>query len=45
MTGLTDTEIKRAKAAENAYCVGDGGRTLPLGQADRRKALALVLSF
>jgi hypothetical protein len=25
MTGLTDTEIKRAKAAEKAYSMGDGG--------------------
>jgi hypothetical protein len=42
MTGLTDTEIKRAKAAEKAYSMGDWWRTLPLGQADRREALALV---
>jgi len=25
MAGLTDTEIKRAKAAEKAYSMGDGG--------------------
>jgi hypothetical protein len=25
MVGLTDTEIKRAKAAEKAYSMGDGG--------------------
>jgi hypothetical protein len=30
MTGLTDTEIKRAKAAEKAYSMGDGGGFSPL---------------
>ena len=25
MSGLTDTEIKRAKATEKAYSMGDGG--------------------
>ena len=25
MAGLTDTEIKKAKAAEKAYSMGDGG--------------------
>ena len=25
MAGLTDTEIKRSKAAEKAYSLGDGG--------------------
>jgi hypothetical protein len=35
VAGLTDTEIKRAKVAEKAYSMGDGGgfylRVKPIG--------------